>query len=91
MTNVSHSIKEEWLKRIAYLLELMYSKGGSYDSWERTPGNSLSFTYYMGIEAGNPSGNANIKTISYYTGLDLKMVQTYTYDAGDKVISITSA
>ena len=38
-------------------------------AWDITSGNSIEFTYYTGIEAGNPSGTTtNVKTKVYKRG-----------------------
>lgn len=48
------------------------------------------FTYYGGVEAGNPSGNKNVKTIVYSSALlSISATETFTYDAADDVLTIT--
>ena len=55
------------------------------------PGNSREFVYYAGIEAGNPSGSTeNVKTITYKKGSIVEATQTYTYDALNRVILIST-
>jgi len=52
-------------------------------------GNSKTFTYYAGVEAGNPSGNKNVKTIVYAGSISL--TKTFTYDAQDDVLTIVNS
>lgn len=59
--------------------------------WDKIPGNSIVFTYYAGVEAGNPSGNKNVKIADYQTAAVSQFTQTFAYDADDDVISITAA
>ncbi len=56
--------------------------------WTNTPGNSIEYTYYTGIEPGNPSGTAgNIKSITYKDGNNAVVLTiTYEYDVNDNVI-----
>lgn len=59
--------------------------------WDSIPGNVITFTYYTGIAAGNPSGNtSNVQTAVYSNGLGTVYTKTYTYDAGDKVLTVTT-
>ena len=60
-------------------------------TWTSIAGNSKEFTYYTGVEAGNPSGTANIKTVTYKTGATTVVTQTYAWDATDNVITITAS
>lgn len=61
-------------------------------NWTSEIGNSTAYTYYAGIEAGNPSGTTtNIKTIAYKTGITTIFTQTIAYNAADLVISITTS
>lgn len=50
------------------------------------------FTYYAGVEAGNPSGNKNVKTIVYSsaTAPAITVTETFAYDADDDVLTITT-
>jgi NADH:ubiquinone oxidoreductase subunit D len=58
-------------------------------NWETIVGNSKEFTYYAGVEPGNPSGTiTNIKTIIYKQGVTTIITQTIAYNAADLVISI---
>jgi hypothetical protein len=84
------AILERILNRIYALLEGI-GKSNTYVEWERTPGQSLVFTYYTGATVSNPSGDANVHTISYYEGTNLKMVQTYSYNASNAILSIIAS
>jgi len=52
-------------------------------------GLTKTFVYYTGIETGNPSGNKNVKTITY--GGVLSLVKTFTYDSTDNVLTIINS
>lgn len=56
-------------------------------TFDDTTGNSKSYAYYSGVEAGNPSGNKNIQTITYAG--TLTTVKTFTYDSVDDVLTLT--
>ena len=56
--------------------------------WDKIVGNSVAFTYYGGVVAGNPSGNKNLETAAYSDGV-VQFTQTFTYDTLDDVLSIT--
>lgn len=61
-------------------------------NWTLTAGNSIEYTYYAGVEGGNPSGTTtNVKTIVYKQGVTTIVTQTIAYNAADLVISITTA
>lgn len=65
---------------------------GALESFSEIAGNSIEYTYYAGVEAGNPSGTTtNVKTIVYKTGVTTIITKTIAYDANDLVISITTA
>jgi hypothetical protein len=58
-------------------------------AWTQTPGNSVVYSYYAGVAAGNPSGNTNnIETAEYSDKVGVVFTQTFTYDANDNVLSI---
>lgn len=60
-------------------------------NWAYLSGNSIEYTYYAGVEAGNPSGTTtNVKTAAFKTGVSTIFTQTFAYDANDLVISITT-
>lgn len=59
--------------------------------WSTIPGNSEEYTYYTGIVAGNPSGNKNVQTVVFKTGVTTIATQTYTWDSDDDVLSITAS
>ena len=52
-------------------------------------GVTRTFTYYTGVEAGNPSGSKNVKTIVYSGTVSL--TQTFTYDSADDVLTIVNS
>lgn len=64
----------------------------SNDIWQNIPNRSIEFTYYTGIEAGNPSGTTtNVKTAILKDGVTTVITKTYTYDVADSVLTIVSA
>jgi hypothetical protein len=61
-------------------------------NWTTVIGNSIEYTYYAGVEAGNPTGaTTNVKTIVYKTGITTIFTQTIAYNAADLVISIITS
>lgn len=63
----------------------------SRSNWTSSLGNSVEYTYYAGIEAGNPTGTTtNVKTVVYKTGVTTIFTQTITYNAADLAISIVT-
>lgn len=62
-----------------------------YSNWEFVAGNKKEFTYYSGVEAGNPSGTVdNIKTLVFKDGVGTVLTQTLAYDVSDRIITITT-
>jgi len=59
--------------------------------FDEVPGNSKEFTYYSGVVVGNPSGNKNVNTIVYKTGVTTMWTKTFTYDSADDVLTITTS
>jgi hypothetical protein len=45
--------------------------------------------YYAGVEAGNPSGNVNVKTEKFYDLDGLSFTITYNWDLNDNNIKET--
>lgn len=61
-------------------------------NWTVTIGNSIEYTYYAGVEAGNPSGTVtNIKTVVYKQGVTTMWTETIAYNAADLIISTTTS
>lgn len=60
-----------------------------YVNWEFRPDTITTYQYYTGVVAGNPSGNTNNihKIIYATTPTNIVLVQTFSYDINDKVIS----
>ena len=59
--------------------------------WDSIAGNSIEFTYYTDTGGGaNPSGNKNIETAIYKTGVATIVTKTFVWDADDDVLSITA-
>lgn len=56
-------------------------------NFDLTVGNSKEVTYYSGVAAGNPSGNKNVETIVYKTGVTTILTQTFTWDADDDLLT----
>ena len=65
--------------------------GSGSTDWDKIIGNSIEFTYYTTVVANNPSGNKNVATAIYKTGVSTIFTQTFVYDATDDVLSITTA
>jgi hypothetical protein len=60
-----------------------------FSSWTFFKTNREEFTYYTGVESGNPSGNKNIKSIAYIDrNGDTVLTRTFAYDSLDDIISI---
>ncbi len=60
-------------------------------NWNLKAGNSTEYTYYTGIDTGNPSGStSNVKLIVYKEGISTILTQTISYNASDLVISIVT-
>lgn len=61
-------------------------------NWGIAPGQGKVFTYYTGVESGNPSGNTtNIKTIVYQNNGNTLLTKTISYNATNNVISIITS
>ena len=62
------------------------------ESWDKIAGNSIQYSYYTGVAAGNPSGNENnLKSIIHKTGATTVFTITYSYDINNRVIgSVTT-
>ena len=60
------------------------------ENWDKYIGNTMEFVYYSVVEAGNPSGNGNLKQILYKKAGSTVLTNTYTYDANDRVKLITA-
>lgn len=62
------------------------------ENWTNIAGNSKEFTYYTDAGGGaNPSGNNNVATVLYKTGVTTVLTQTFIYDINDNVLSITAS
>jgi hypothetical protein len=60
-------------------------------NWSSVIGNTITYSYYTGIEIGNPSGNTNnVETAEYSDGTGLIYTQTFTYDSSDNVLTIVT-
>lgn len=60
-------------------------------NWNLKAGNSTEYTYYTGIDGGNPSGStSNVRLITYKQGATTIITQTISYNASDLVISIVT-
>jgi len=60
-------------------------------NWNTIAGNNTTYTYYSGIVPGNPSGStSNVETAEYFDYTGLVFTQTFTYDANDNVLTITT-
>ena len=60
-------------------------------AWDAVAGNSKEFTYYSGVSAENPSGEKNVESIIYKTGITTIVTRTFTWDADDDVLTITAS
>ncbi len=60
-------------------------------NWNLKAGNSTEYTYYTGIDGGNPSGStSNVRLITYKQGATTIITQTISYNAADLVISMVT-
>lgn len=73
------------LDNIANLLEV-----NKYATWEVTPNKYIDYQYYVGVEPGNPSGDANVKIVTYRDGPSgtVNLSQTLKWDINNNVLSI---
>ena len=61
------------------------------ENWDSFANNSIEFKYYLGVSAGNPSGNTNnVEFIEYLSGTTVIFAKRFTYDLSDNVTSITA-
>lgn len=59
-------------------------------NWTKLLNNSIENVFYVGIEAGNPSGSTdNIKEVIYKTSNVQVFKEVITYDASDNILTIT--
>ncbi len=59
-------------------------------NWGSNIGEVITFTYYTGVAAGNPSGNKNIQTKVLSNGTGTILTFTYTYDSADDLLTTTT-
>jgi hypothetical protein len=59
-------------------------------NWSYVDGRAQRFTYYEGVETGNPSGNTkNVKFIRLYNSLgECVVTRELKYDSQDRIIEI---
>lgn len=62
----------------------------NFSNWESVQGNTIEFTYYTGTTADNPSGKANLATKVFKTGATTVFTQTFSYNAADDIVKITT-
>lgn len=58
-------------------------------AWTKIVGNTVEYTYYSGVEAGNPSGTENIKEIIYKKHDVIIFTQLYSWNESDNPLKIT--
>ena len=62
------------------------------DNWNTVAGNIATLSYYSGVVAGNPSGTTtNVETSVYSDGGGTVFTNTFTYDAADNILTITTS
>ena len=60
--------------------------------WNTRAGDVSTFSYYSGVVAGNPSGNtSNVQTVVLSNGGGTVLTQTFTYDANDNPLTVTTS
>lgn len=75
-----------------WVISGLFSQVIQTSTWSGIAGNSKELVYYVGVEAGNPSGSTdNVKTITFKTGATIILVQTLTYNSSDNVLTITTS
>lgn len=77
------------LDAIRYIMTLVKDYNLA-QNWDTVQNNSIAYTYYTGVEAGNPSGTAtNVKTKEYKKAGKTIFTQTFTYNAADDILTVT--
>lgn len=58
-------------------------------NWTSIPGNSVSYSYFSGVHARNPSANPdNLDTIFYWNGNGILVFSVeYTWDINDRMVN----
>lgn len=62
------------------------SDADKYNNWSTRVNKSKVIAYYSGVAAGNPSGNKNIESITFFDSGNPVLKQTFEYDLQDDVI-----
>lgn len=79
------------LDAIRYILTLIKDTSKA-ENILNIPGGSVTNTYYTGVAAGNPSGStANIHTKEFSFASSVLFTQTFTYNAANNILSITTS
>lgn len=73
------------LDNITNLIEV-----NKFSNWELIQGNYIEYEYYVGVQSGNPSGDANLKFALYKSGATgtVELSQTFKWDINNNVLSI---
>ena len=62
------------------------SDADKYNNWTTRVNKSKVIAYYSGVSAGNPSGNKNVESITFFDSGNPVLKQTFEYDLQDDVI-----
>jgi hypothetical protein len=62
------------------------SDADKYNNWTTRVNKSKVIAYYSGVAVGNPSGNKNIESITFFDSGNPVLKQTFEYDLQDDVI-----
>jgi len=62
------------------------------DNWNVVAGNIATLTYYGGVAAGHPaSSTTEVHTAVYSNGSGTVFTNTFTYDAANNILTITTS
>jgi hypothetical protein len=85
------AVKEPWNINLGYPVDCACETADRSVNWTNITGNSVNYTYYTGVAAGNPSGDTNnVETAEYFTGATLVFTQTFIYNANNNVTSVVT-
>jgi len=79
---------ESELSKMRVLLEQIRNNSDAekYSNWTDRVNKSKSIVYYSGVTTGNPSGNKNIESITFFDSGNAVLKQIFEYDLQDDVI-----
>lgn len=81
--------REQYL--IQLLIDFLRGESAEFSHWQQTPGNIIEYEYYTGVETGNPSGEKNVKNVTYKKDGNIKLLQEFEYDLDNFITKVTSS